>query len=112
MQELGNTDVDYCKYGVPYRKGTRLWNNIQHLWKARDLCRRDCESIQPGTKRHKQVAQRGPNSKAKEKFENRFKQKELYRVPGLLVHEILTAIKPPNIEVTNNRSNSTVTIEF
>ena len=113
MQEYHYNDVDYCKYGMPYRKRTRLWNNLQHIWKPRELCRRDCESIQPGTKRHKHVAQRGPNTKSKEKFANRFKQSELYRVPGMLVHEILTAISPPTVsQVSSNIDSTTVAIEL
>ena len=28
MQDISYDDVDYCKYGMPYRKRTRLWNNI------------------------------------------------------------------------------------
>ena len=28
MSELPYDDIDYCKYGLTYRKRTRLWNNI------------------------------------------------------------------------------------
>ena len=98
MQEFYFSDVDYCKYGMPYRKRTRLWHNIQHQWKPRELRRRDCDSIKPGTKRHLQIAQRGPHSKEDAAWQNSFKQEEQYRVPGMLVHEILTAITP--LEVT------------
>ena len=33
-------DVDYCKYGMPYRKRTRLWNNVLEF-KPRPLCKKD-----------------------------------------------------------------------
>ena len=39
MDEFDFKDVDYCKYGMSYRKRTRLWNNIT-TWKPRDLCKR------------------------------------------------------------------------
>ena len=32
--------LDYCKYSMPYRKRTRLWNNIYH-WIPRPLCNKD-----------------------------------------------------------------------
>ena len=85
------TDIDYCKYGMPYRKRTRLWNNIQDQWQARPLCKRDCTSMKEGTKRHLQVAQRVPQTKDAE-WQHRWQQKDLYRVPHELVHDILTAI--------------------
>ena len=29
MTDLSFKDVDYCKYRMPYRKWTRLWNNVE-----------------------------------------------------------------------------------
>ncbi|MFM7982490.1 MAG: DNA cytosine methyltransferase, partial [Candidatus Fonsibacter sp.] len=36
MTDLPFHDVEYCKYGMPYRKRTRLWNNVE-CW-APDHC--------------------------------------------------------------------------
>ena len=37
-------DVDYCKYRMPYRTITRLWNNVSGF-KPRPLCKKDCNSM-------------------------------------------------------------------
>ena len=81
MNTLPYNDVDYCKYGMPYRKRTRIWNNL-YGWISRPLCKKDCESIEDG--KHKEYAQRGPcgNNKI------RHKQTELYVIPPLLLMEI------------------------
>jgi hypothetical protein len=86
-------DVDYCRYGMPYRKRTRIWNNIA-AWKPRPLCMRDCNSMDDNRKRHLQVAQRIPPGK-KETWGDRqtHRQQELYMIPPDLVREIFTAIK-------------------
>ena len=82
-------DVDYCKYGMPYRKRTRLWNNIGN-WHPRPLCTSDCNSIREGSRRkHIAVAQRAPS---KGDTGIRFKQSELYVVPALLIEESFEAI--------------------
>jgi site-specific DNA-cytosine methylase len=84
MSGIGFRDVDYCKYGMPYRKRTRLWNNIT-TWEPRALCKRDCGSMNDDRTRHIAMAQRGPNGGR----QNRMSQTELYRVPGELIREIL-----------------------
>ena len=52
MNGLPFSDIDYCKYGMPYRKRTRLWNNID-CWQSRPLCKRDCDNIE-GLRQHEQ----------------------------------------------------------
>jgi len=44
MFDLPFDDIDYCKYGLTYRKRTRLWNNLL-TWTPRPLCRKDCDSM-------------------------------------------------------------------
>ena len=90
MTDIPYKDTDYCKYGLPYRKRTRLWNNIE-VWTPRPLCNKNCDSMDGN--RHKEVAQRGPR---KGDDNSKHSQQELYRVPGLLVHEIFTAILENN----------------
>ena len=63
-------DVDYCKYGMPYRKRTRLWNNVSGF-EPRPLCKKDCNSM-IGNK-HIATAQRGPSCT---NDTNRLKQSE------------------------------------
>ena len=83
-------DIDYCKYGMPYRKRTRLWNNVFN-WEPKPLCKRDCNSMIGN--RHKETAQRMPNGK-KEEWNNHqcFRQSQLYVVPEGLIYEILRSI--------------------
>jgi hypothetical protein len=91
MDGLPYKDIDYCKYGMPYRKRTRLWNNLDN-WKPRDLCMKDCGNMDG--KRHKETAQRAPSGKKENWKENYtlFKQNDLYEVPEPLVEEIMTAV--------------------
>ena len=81
-------DVDYCCYGMPYRKRTRLWNNV-FSWVPRDMCKKDCWAMNETKTRHRETAQRAP---CKGHGYVRRKQSELYVVPSDLIREILTSI--------------------
>ena len=94
MQDLPFNDLDYCKYGMPYRKRTRLWNNVD-IWQPRPLCARDCASMDEGGKAHKASAQRGPN---RQNPNNKHRQSELYVVPHTLITELLIKIVNYNLQ--------------
>jgi len=91
MDEFDFVDVDYCKYGMPYRKRTRLWNNLVEL-KPRDLCKRDCGNIVDG--KHKETAQRMPSGRKSEWGDNYIlhKQDDLYKIPRALIYDILGGV--------------------
>ena len=88
MYGLPYEDVDYCKYGMDYRKRTRIWNNV-FSWCPKGLCKRDCNAMNDTKTRHTNTAQRGPT---KQNPANRNKQQQLYRVPRDLIYDILHAI--------------------
>ena len=92
MTELPFKDVDYCKYGMPYRKRTRLWNNVE-CWEPRPLCHKDCDSMSDNRRRHKETAQRLPPTGREGR---RFRREELYKVPESLISEIFTSIVNSN----------------
>lgn len=87
MQELPYKDVDYCKYGMPYRKRTRLWNNVA-CWIPRPLCMKDCAQMLEN--RHRQTAQNRPRPNYSEDI--RIPTRELYKIPQQLVDEIEEAL--------------------
>ena len=91
VSELAFDDIDYCKYGFPYRKRTRLWNNID-CWTPRPLCCKDCGSMTEDRKRHKETAQRGPRRVGGVLLNESQGQITLYRVPNELIAEILLSI--------------------
>ena len=90
MYGMPYTDIDYCKYGMPYRKRTRLWNNVFN-WKPRPLCKKDCNSM-VGNK-HKAEAQRMPSGKKQDWGDQPlFGLSDLYVIPSDLIYEIFNCI--------------------
>ena len=90
MHGIPYKDIDYCKYGMPYRKRTRLWNNVIQ-WNPKQLCKKDCGNIIDN--KHKATAQRMPNG-TKDTWGNKplFKQDDLYVIPEELIYDIFTSI--------------------
>ena len=100
MNDIPYNDLDYCKYGMPYRKRTRIWNNI-HGWTPKPLCQKDCESM--GGNKHKEVAQRLPCGTSDQwGNKKRFKREELYVIPELLLIEIFCSICFNPLPTNNN----------
>jgi hypothetical protein len=89
MEGLPFKDVDYCKYGMPYRKRTRLWNNILP-WTPRALCLKDCGNIEG--RRHKETAQHYTHTGRNEKKKSHT-TKQLYALPSELVDEIRSVVE-------------------
>ena len=81
MADLPYNDLDYCKYGMPYRKQTRLWNNIE-AWTPRPLCKKDCDRMI-----HEQCAQRGPPLHLAS-VRRRWQARDLYRVLEALIEKL------------------------
>ena len=61
LDGLDFIDVDYCKYGMPYRKRTRIRNNLNGLWTPRPLFKKGCGFMNGN--RHRETAQRAPSNK-------------------------------------------------
>ena len=89
MTGLPFSDVDYCKYGMPYRKRTRLWHNLD-CWTPRPLCMRDCGNMNDAMTKHRTRAQRSPSGNGY--VGNHHTVQQLYKVPPALIREIMTAI--------------------
>jgi len=85
MDGLDFIDVDYCKYGTPYRKRTRIWNTLKGLWTPRPFCKKDCGFMNGN--RHRETAQRAPSNKKDSWPEHYtlFEQRDLYRIPTELI---------------------------
>ena len=84
-------DVDYCRYGLPYRKRTRIWNNV-FSWEPKPLCNKNCNSMNETRTRHIQEAQRSGSTAERRLTQQRFRQSELYRVPSELISEIFLSM--------------------
>ncbi len=79
IKDLPFHRVDYCCYGMPYRKRTRIWGEFPAKWKPREMCNGRCGFVVGG--RHKGVAQWGDG----------WSVHELHAMPRALCDEIADA---------------------
>ena len=91
MADLPYDDLDYCKYGMPYRKRTRLWNNIEACT-PRPLCKKDCGHMVGNC--HEHSAQQSPHRHLLS-VKRRYLTTELYKVPEPLIEELFGLLLPP-----------------
>jgi len=90
ITELPYTDVDYCMYGLPYKKRTRIWNNFDFKGK---LCNKECGNIFDG--RHVSIC--GHYTKKFTSKINNFTNttlKERYRIPEQLIKSWINQFSP------------------
>lgn len=80
--QMDYKDVSYCKYGMPYRKQTRLWTNLSS-WHPKPICKKDCKFM--NGKKHIGSAGNG----RKEYTNKNYKREEKYQVPNELCLEII-----------------------
>ena len=77
VRDLAFVRVDYCMYGRPYRKRTRLWTNL--CWTPKL-----CDRSHLVNNRHLCSAQRGSSCK----YNSTFTRDELHRLPADLCQEV------------------------
>ena len=73
----------YCKYGMPYRKQTDIWSNMN--WRPRPMCTVNDPCDAKEGNRHPKTAQRGPAKGGRDA--DHFTRSELYRIPQPLCEE-------------------------
>lgn len=84
--------VDYCMYGAPYRKRTRIWTNARPETANFLLCNKACGAFVDG--RHVATAQRGPSRTAlQEGINDRFSLSQLHALPRALCEQIERAAR-------------------
>ena len=89
-------DTSYCRYGLQYRKTTRIWTNLA-LCLQRPCSLRDPCSAMIG-KRHPKTAQQGRRGSDATDRNNRCPQRELYSIPDGLCDQIAVAANLATLE--------------
>ena len=85
-------DVSYCKYGMPYRKMTRVWTDLGEHWDAKPTCLVEkCAHKAQFGYHAKTAQQRKCNIRGEYRTEDNFTREQLYRIPAELGDEIANA---------------------
>jgi hypothetical protein len=90
MKGISFEDASYCKYGFPYKKQTRFWNNVGLKLKT---CNKDCNFMVKTEAGKRHIGSAGCGGKGqghKIKYSDKsYKVTEKYAVPRELCLEIL-----------------------
>jgi len=89
LDNIAFTDVDYCQYGFPYRKRTRLWNNINLVGKKCN--KKTCEFIVNGRHMYS-IGNSSYKTNVKEVGNKKSRLEQRYSVPTKLLEEIKTNV--------------------
>ena len=92
VQGIPFRDVSYCKYGMPYRKLTRIWTDLGDYWTPRPTCLVEKCSHKATHGLHPMSAQRGATRvKGERRVGDDCSLAQLYRIPAELCDEIAKA---------------------
>ena len=88
MKDLPFVDGDYCMYGLPYRKRTRIWTNKKYDQPPLKMCDKNCGSFIDG--RH--IGSCGTGGKGQghtKSYSNKsYSQLEKYAIPEDLIYSL------------------------
>lgn len=97
LDHIQYTDVDYCSYGFPYKKRTRLWNNINFKG---ELCKKNKCPFMIGRRHVYSIGNSSYKTNVKEIGKKKTRLQQRYAIPDLLLCQIKLYLLP-NIEITN-----------
>lgn len=93
LDDIPYTKVDYCSYGFPYKKRTRLWNNIGLIG---ELCKKkDCE-FKVGNRHIYSIGNSSYKTNVKEFSNKKSRLDQRYAIPSKLLQIIKTLVISPS----------------
>jgi hypothetical protein len=89
LDEIPFTKVDYCSYGFPYKKRTRLWNNIEL---EGELCKKHECPFKIGKRHIYSIGNSTYKTNVKEFSNKKNRLDQRYAIPPKLIENIKTLI--------------------
>ena len=106
VQGIPFKDVSYCKYGMPYRKLTRVWTDLGE-WDPRPTCLVEKCAHKAEFGYHSKSAQKRGSKIQGQYQDDTFTREELYRIPAELCDEIANAVNSKYVsEQASTQSNT------